>query len=306
MWREYFDDVSPLILRGFFISHPNAVDIKDFMTNRNKLIEYDSAKRAHPALEELRGILQYKDLILQLVRRDIVARYKRSALGIAWTMLQPLGMMIILSVVFSNLFHTIRGYPSYILSGLLAWTFFAQTTTAAIHQIVWGSALFHRIYLPRTSFPISAIGTGMVNLALGLIPLTLILLVTGISLTWNILFVPISILLLAAFALGVGLILSTLAIYFPDVVEMYQVILIGWMYLTPIIYSEEILPEALRFWVTNLNPMYHLVQIFRLPIYGGELPSLPTLLIGSTVALSTLLVGWLIFSKKSDEFAYHV
>jgi ABC-type polysaccharide/polyol phosphate export permease len=275
------------------------------MKNETIQITYDSSKRIHPALEELRGIFQYKDLILQLVRRDIVARYKRSTLGIAWTMLQPLGMMIILSVVFSNLFQSVRGYPSYILSGLLAWTFFAQTTTAAIHQIVWGAALFHRIYLPRTSFPISAIGTGVVNLTLGLVPLTLILLVTGIPLTWNILFVPISIFLLAAFALGVGLILSTLAIYFPDVVEMYQVMILGWMYLTPVIYPEEILPEPLRFWLTNLNPMYHLIKIFRLPIYGGELPTLETLLIGTAIALFTLLAGWLIFSKKSDEFAYY-
>jgi ABC-type polysaccharide/polyol phosphate export permease len=276
------------------------------MTNSTKIFEYDSAKRGHPALEELRGIFQYKDLILQLIRRDIVARYKRSVLGIAWTMLQPLGMMIILSIVFSNLFHTVPGYPSYILSGLLAWTFFSQTTTAAIHQIVWGAALFHRIYLPRTSFPISAIGTGVVNLTLGLIPLSLIMLVTGIPLTWNILFVPVSILLLAAFALGVGLILSTLAIYFPDVVEMYQVILLGWMYLTPIIYPEEILPETLRFWVTTLNPMYHLIKLFRLSVYHGETPSLETLLISTTISILTLAIGWLIFSKKSDEFAYHV
>ena len=91
------------------------------------------------ALEELRGVIQYRDLIYQLVRRDIVSRYKRSVLGIAWTMLQPLGMMVILTIVFSNLFHnSIKGYPSYILSGLIAWTFFSQTTTAAINQIVWG------------------------------------------------------------------------------------------------------------------------------------------------------------------------
>jgi ABC-2 type transport system permease protein len=111
-------------------------------------------------------------------------------------------------------------------------------------------------------------------------------------------------LLLAAFALGIGLILSTLAIYFPDIVEMYQIILIAWMYLTPIIYPEEILPAMYRFWITNLNPMYHLVQIFRKPFYDGVLPAWNELTIAGGIALLTLIIGWLIFCQKADEFAY--
>jgi ABC-2 type transport system permease protein len=269
-----------------------------------KAMIYDSTKRGSPALEELRGIFQYRDLIYQLVRRDIVTRYKRSALGIAWTMLQPLGMMVIMTIVFSNLFRSVQGYPSYILSGLIAWTFFSQTTTAAIHQVVWGGTLFRRIYLPHTSFAVSAISTGIVNLVLSLVPLIAIMLVTGRPLHWSLLFVPVAMLLLAAFALGVGLILSAMAVYFPDIVEMYQILLVAWMYLTPIIYPEEILPEVYRFWITNLNPMYHLVQIFRTPIYEGSLPAWNQLTIASTIAFSTLIIGWLLFSRKADDFAY--
>ena len=141
---------------------------------------YDSAKRGPVALEELRGIFQYRDLIYQLVRRDIVSRYKRSVLGIAWTLLQPLGMMIILSLVFSTLFQSVKGYPAYVLSGLITWTFFAQTTSAIITQIVWGGALLRQIYMPRTSFAVSAIGTGLVNLVFSFIPLLLIILLTGL------------------------------------------------------------------------------------------------------------------------------
>jgi len=269
-----------------------------------KTIIYDSTKRGSPALEELRGIFQYRDLIYQLVRRDIVTRYKRSALGIAWTMLQPLGMMVIMTIVFSNLFRTVEGYPSYVLSGLIAWTFFSQTTTAAIHQVVWGGILFRRIYLPHTAFAVSAISTGLVNLVISLVPLVVILLVTGRPLHWSMLFLPVAMILLAAFALGVGLILSTLAIYFPDVAEMYQIILVAWMYMTPIIYPEEIFPETYRFWITNLNPMYHLVEIFRTPIYDGSLPAWNQLAIAGISAISVLLVGWLFFSKKADDFAY--
>jgi len=269
-----------------------------------KTLIYDSAKRVSPALEELRGIFQYRDLIYQLVRRDIVTRYKRSVLGIAWTMLQPLGMMIIMTIVFSSVFKSVKGYPTYILSGLVAWTFFSQTTTAAIHQVVWGGTLFRRIYLPHTSFAVSAIGTGLVNLTLSIVPLIALMLVTGRQLHWSILFVPFAMILLTAFALGVGLILSALGVYFPDVVEMYQIVLVAWMYLTPIIYPEEILPETYRFWITNLNPMYHLVEIFRKPIYDGILPSWGELGITACISLITLSIGWFFFANKADEFAY--
>lgn len=269
-----------------------------------KTIIYDSAKRVSPALEELRGIFQYRDLIYQLARRDIVTRYKRSVLGIAWTMLQPLGMMIIMTIVFSNLFQAVEGYPAYILSGLVAWTFFAQTTTATIHQVVWGGTLFRRIYLPHTSFAVSAISTGVVNLALSLVPLVAIMLVTGRLLHWSVLFIPVAVILLAAFALGVGLILSALGVYFPDVAEMYQIILVAWMYLTPVIYPEEILPAAYRSWITNLNPMYHMIHIFRKPLYDGTLPAWNELAVAGTIALVTLIIGWLYFSSKADEFAY--
>jgi ABC-2 type transport system permease protein len=266
---------------------------------------YDSAKRGSAALEELQGIFQYRDLVFQLVRRDIVTRYKRSVLGIAWTMLQPLGMMIILSLVFSTLFSDVRGYPTYILSGLIAWTFFSQTTNAIITHTVWGGELFRRIYLPRTSFAVSSVGTGLVNLALSLVPLFIIMLLTDTPLHWSVLLIPIVLLLLAAFTLGIGLIISTLAVFFPDVSEMYQIVLLAWMYLTPIIYPEEIIPQTYRFWFFNLNPMYHLVKIFRMPLYDGILPDWKIFLTGTFVSLLTLVIGWFVYSRKADEFAYY-
>lgn len=267
---------------------------------------YDSQNRGPIALEELRGLFRYRDLILQLVRRDLVSRYKRSALGIAWTMLNPLGMMIVLTVVFSQLFHSVAGYPAYILSGLIAWNFFSQTTSASMVQMVWGSTLLHRIYLPRTAFVVSAIGTGLVNLLISLVPLILIVLLVGLPLRWSVLFLPVPMLLLAAFSLGVGLLFSAWAIYFPDVAEMYQVALIAWIYLTPIIYPEEVIPEAYRFWFFHLNPMYYLVKIFRQPIYDGILPSGLLLAAAAAIALVTLALGWIVFSSRADEFTYRI
>ncbi|HEX5838381.1 MAG TPA: ABC transporter permease [Anaerolineales bacterium] len=265
---------------------------------------YDSQKRKSPALEELQDIIQYRDLIFQLVRRDIVARYKRSVLGIVWTMLQPLGMMIVLTAVFSQLFGRVEGYAAYLLSGLLAWTFFAQTTTAAIEQSVWGGALMRRIYIPHTAFSVASVGTGVVNLLISLIPLFAILLIVGRPITWAVLFIPIPIILLTAFALGVGLILSTLGVRFPDVLEMYRILIQAWMYLTPIMYPSDILPDAYRSLLLYFNPMYYLILMFRVPIYDGVLPSLPLSLIGTGIALVTLVIGWIYFSHQADKFAY--
>lgn len=267
---------------------------------------YDSQKRIPAFFEELNSIFKYRDLLYQLVRRDIVTRYKRSTLGIAWTMLTPLGMMVVLTLVFSQLFNSVPQYPAYLLSGLIAWIFFSQTTTAALTQNVWGASLLHRIYLPRSVFTISAIGTGLVNLIISIVPLIIIMLVTRTPIHPSIFFLPYSILALTAFALGIALLLSSLAVSFPDVIEMYTVVLIAWMYLTPVIYPVEIIPSAYRFLLVGLNPMYYLIQMFRLPIYGGVLPPANIILIGSGMAFLMLLLGWAVFTRNSDTLNYRI
>lgn len=265
---------------------------------------YDSSRRDPMALEELKGIIKYRELVYQFIHRDLVSRYKRSLLGVAWTMLNPLGTMLILTVVFSRLFKSIEQYPVYVLSGLVAWTFFSQTVMAAMNQNVWGGALLHRIYLPRTTFTMAALGTGLVNIFISLLPLALIMLFTGFTFHLSLAFLPFSILILAMFTLGMGLLISTLAVYFPDVVEMFHVILTAWMYLTPIIYPNDIIPDALRLWVLNLNPMYYFVELVRYPIYNGTLPPLNLLIPGLIISVVTLALGWMVFTWKANELTY--
>lgn len=273
----------------------------------NTLPVYDSRRRGSRALEELRDVFQYRNLLFQLVRRDILTRYKRSVLGVAWTMLNPLGTMIILTIVFSTAFGiTQQGYASYVLSGLMAWGFFSQTTTAAMLHLVWGGSLLKRIYMPRTVFAISAAGTGLVNLLLSMVPLVGVMLVTGVPIRWTIVMLPIPILFLAMFALGLGLLVSTVAIYFADVADMYQVILTAWMYLSPVIYTENFLPQQYLTWIKLFNPMFHLIKLFRAPLLGGQATTMQEWLISGGIALGTLLIGWIIFTRKSDEFAYRV
>lgn len=266
---------------------------------------YDSEKKTNLALTELEEIGRYRYLLGQLIRRDILTRYKRSVLGVAWTMLNPLGTMLILSLVFSNLFNADGSYPVYILSGILAWNFFAQGTNAAMSGLMWGSGLMKQIYVPRTIFGVSAIGTALVNQLLSLVPLMIVILTTRSPLFLTLFFLPVAIILLAFFTLGIGLILSTLSAYFPDVSEMYQILLTAWMYLTPIIYPETIIPENLL-WAFRFNPMYHLVKMFRLSIFEGRLPSLAEFLPALGWGVGVLVVGWLFFTSKSDEYAYRI
>jgi ABC-type polysaccharide/polyol phosphate export permease len=267
---------------------------------------YDSTQCRPPILDELFQVLRYRDLLVQLVRRDIVTRYKRSVLGVAWTMLNPLGMMLVLTIAFSQVFGTTRAYAVYVLTGLVAWNFFAQTSVLAMRQFQLGGTLLHRIYLPRTIFSISAVGTGLVNLVLSLVPILVVMLVLEVPVRPAAMFLPVSILLMAAFALGIGLLLSATAAYFWDVSEIYEIALSAWMFLTPVIYPEEIIPESLQSWLFNLNPMYHLVKLFRSALYYGTVPDWTNLIYASVGAVGVLLTGWTVFTSKSDEFAYRI
>ncbi len=267
---------------------------------------YDSAERRLPLVEEFRELARYRDLLVQLIARNIKTRYKRSALGILWTMLNPLLMMLVLTFVFSEVFRfQTKHYAAYALAGLSLWNFFAQTTTGAMSELMWGGSLMNRIYLPRAIFAVTALGTGLVNLLLSLVPLFLIMIVTGVPVRPAILILPLPIILTAMFALGVALFLSRVAAYFADVMEMYQIMLMAWMYLTPVIYPKEIIPGGLR-WLFNLNPMYHLLEVFRAPLHAGWFAGVKTMAAAAVASALTLALGWWYFSRKADELAYRI
>lgn len=250
--------------------------------------------------------MRYRDLILQLVSRSLKIRYKRSILGIGWTMLNPLLMMLVLTFVFSYVFRfAVEGYAVYVLSGLVLWNFFSQSTISAMNEMVFGGALFSRIYVPKAVFPVSAVGTGLVNWLFALAPLLVVMILTGVPVRPSFVFVLIPMFLTAVFALGVALILSSFAVYFPDLVPMYEVLSIAWMYATPIIYPVSALPEELL-WIVKINPMAYMVEAFRQPVYGGTLPSLQVLGIAALWAMGALAIGWWTFSRRANDYAYRV
>jgi ABC-type polysaccharide/polyol phosphate export permease len=265
---------------------------------------YDSAQRHHPLVEEALVLVKYRNLVYQFVTSSIKTRYKRSVLGVVWTLLNPLLTMIILTLVFSQIFRiTVDNYPVYVLSGLVIWNFFAGTTSQAMVNMALGGSLLQRIYVPKSVFAVSAMGVGLVNLGISLIPLFLIAIILGTPIRPAVLVMPFAVLLLMLFSMGVGLILETAAVYFADMLPFYEVLLMLWMYCTPIIYPPEILPDKLQV-LFKLNPMYHFVMLFRTPLYEGQFPEPSQWLIAAGFALVAFVLGALIFTAKSNEYAY--
>ena len=267
---------------------------------------YDSANRKRPAIEELIVLFKYRDLIFQLVRRDLVARYKRSVLGVAWTMLNPLGTMLILLVVFSHVFSTTEDYAAYIISGLVCWTMFSQSTSVAMHSMVWGSKLIQQIYLPRSAFVVSTILSNMVNFVLSLIPLTLIFIITGVPFHLSALLTPVLMMFLFSFSLGIALFVSSLAVFFHDIADLYPITLTAWMYLTPIMMPLEFYREILNGILLYVNPFYYIVNLFRILVFNGFVPHWQTWAATAFVSFGALIIGWIFFCRKADSFAYHV
>jgi ABC-type polysaccharide/polyol phosphate export permease len=257
-------------------------------------------------LGSVREIVQYRSLLRNLVARDLKVRYKRSALGVAWTMLNPLFTMIVFTIVFSQFLRMpVDHFPIYFLSGFLIWNFMAQTTSWSSACFLGYGPLIKKIYVPRAIFVVATVLSGLVNLLLSLLPLALIMAYLGHPFGMSLLFVPVPILLTSVFCLGLSLLLAPLCIMFADIVQIYSVVLSAWMYLTPIFYPLDLVPARWRVLVAA-NPMTYFVEIFRAPIYGGILPS-PEIIVGACVAaLVSLTVGWVVFQRYSDDVAYYV
>jgi ABC-2 type transport system permease protein len=253
-------------------------------------------------------ILRYRDLVLTLVARDLKVRYRRSAIGFLWTMLQPLLMMLVFTVVFSALFRfNLPHYPIYAQAGVLFWNFFSQSIVASMNSLRGNAQLLQKLPVPKVVFPLATVISGVVNLAFALVPLFIIMVVTaGVeALRPALFFLPVSILLAALFTLGAGLLLAPLAVFFSDVVELIGVLLSVVMYLTPIFYPKEILPPNVL-WVVRFNPVRSILEVFRDPIYWGKVPPLTHLSVCIGIAVLALVLGGFAFRRSSDRIPFYV
>lgn len=268
--------------------------------------EYDSAARPPRAVEELLDITSSRHLLLALIERNVKVRYKRSVFGVFWTMAQPATMLLVLTFVFSREFGPQAStYALYLAPGLLLWHFFAQTTSVVVAEVASGVELWRRVRVPKTALAIATTCSGLLNLGLTTLPLLLFVLVADAPVGLALLTLPAVALLTAVFALGLGLAVAAAAIYFPDTVELYQTLLIPFMFLTPVIYPRHILPLRVDQFV-SLNPMALFVEAFRRPIYENGAASPATFGVMTAVAAGSLLIGWLVFTRCADDIQSRV
>lgn len=267
----------------------------------------NSATTKFSSRREIRAVVENANLLLNLVRRDLTVRYKRSIIGFFWTMLNPLILMIVLTIVFASIFRFegISHYEIYFLSGYLPYAFFIQSTTQSMTSLSWNGALMKRVRVPKTIFAISTVMSGFVNLCLAYIPLFAIMIVRGAPIRPTVLFLPVAFLIIATFTLGVSFLLSALAVYFDDVAQMYQAGSIALFYMTPVIYPIDIVPYK-YIWLIRINPLTQIFKLARDPVYNGALPQIHIVVGSALLAIVSLAVGWFVFNRLSRGFYEHL
>lgn len=254
----------------------------------------------------LENFLKYRFLLKELVINDIKIKYRRSVLGILWSVLQPLMMMVVLTLVFSALFKSdIPHFAVYVLTGRIIWDLYSQATVFAMASIVGNASLIKKVYVPKYIFPLSKCISALVNTVFALIALMIMVVVSHIKITVVILLLPLPLLYVFLFATGIGLLISAYAVFFRDLNYLYDILLTAWMYFTPLFYPVSIIPKEILFMI-QLNPLYYMLEMFRQIIMYGQIPTIGSHITCLLISLVSLLIGFFAFLKKQDRFILYV
>lgn len=249
---------------------------------------------------------KYKELLKQLVSRDLKVKYRRSVLGYLWSLLNPLLMMVVISAVFSYMFRfDIEYYPVYLLSGQIFFQFFSDATNMAMGSIIQNSSLIKKVYVPKYIFPMSRVLSCFVTMLFSMAAIIIVVLIMRVKITAAILLTPIPLLFILCFTMGIGMIMSVLSVYFRDVVHLYSVLLTAWMYVTPIFYPLNAVPENIQV-ILKCNPLYQIITCFRTILLDGQIPTLENLFICIIWCAISIVGGLWLFKKKQCDFILHI
>ena len=250
-------------------------------------------------------------ILKQLVTKDFKRKYRRSVLGIAWSVLNPLMMMIVMSVVFSFVFRAdIENYPLYLILGNITFSFMSESTSQALMSFIDAAPLLKKVRVSRFVFPVQKVLFALVNFTFSLVAVALVMLWFRVVPTWHIIWLPVCLFLLVLFCSGIGLIVGSLAVFFRDVVHLWSVILTAWTYLTPIFWvPTQLAANGAPAWVMSiveLNPMYGFVTFMRDIFLWNQNPSMQTLSLCVIWAVIMLGVGILVFRKTQHKFILYI
>ncbi|MDR1088140.1 MAG: ABC transporter permease [Coriobacteriales bacterium] len=258
-------------------------------------------------MNTLRSYLKRDLFVLtSLVSKDFKIKYRRSVLGVAWSVLNPLLMMIVMSAVFSFMFRfEIDKYPLYLILGMILFNFMTNSTNGGLMSIIDSAALLKKIRINKAIFPIEKVVFELLNFAISLVAVAAVMIFFEVAPSPNLLFLPLLLVYVVLFCAGLSLLVSALAVFFRDVVHLWSVFCLAWMYVTPIFYPVTMLPEWLQ-QAMDFNPMYQFITYFRMIALYGETPSLVQNLICLGMAVVTLGVGILVFRRMQSRFILYV
>ncbi len=252
------------------------------------------------------SLFRYREYLKQSVARDLRRRYKRSVLGYLWSMLNPLFMMIILTLVFSEIMRIqVENYSVFLFVALLPWQYFSQTIEGSLDSVRGNINIIDHVPIPKYIFALSVAFSNLANFLLALIPLVLLMIVLGRPLTLNILFFPLIFVPLFAFSCGIALICTAANVFFDDTRHLVSVLLQALYFLTPILYGREHLPPRLVEWLWY-NPMFHIVEMMRGVFYYGVAIRLDVYMASLVVGAVVLGIGLWIFRRADAKFLYFV
>ncbi len=254
-----------------------------------------------------------KDLFIlqQLVGKDFKLRYRRSVLGVVWSVLNPLLMMMIMSFVFSYfLSSTVENYPLYLIVGNITFSLMNEATTGALNSIIGSASLLKKVKIDRWVFPVQKVLSATVNFAFSLIAVAVVMLFFRVVPTWHVVWAFVGLGLLMLFCIGVGLLISALAVFFRDMIHLWSVLITAWTYLTPIFWDLSLLTNSNAPWiviaVVKANPMYNYLEIMRCAIVYQTNPSTTVLALAVLWAIAALILGYLVFHKTEHRFILYI
>lgn len=254
----------------------------------------------------LTAFFKYKFLLSQLIERDFKTKYKRSVLGVLWSFLNPLLTMLVQYIVFSTIFKTdIPNFPVYLLSGIVIFNFFTESSGMGLMSIVGNASLITKVYMPKYIYPVSKVFSSVINLLLSLIPLVIVMILTKVKIGGSILLIPFGLICTIIFCIGISFILSSAMVFFRDTQFLWNVLSLLWMYATPIFYPETIIPDKFSF-IFKLNPLYHFIRFVRTCILNGVSPEPIAYLYCLIFSIGTLIIGAIIFKKSQDKFVLNI
>lgn len=279
-------------------SSPESERVESALENT---IEWRDSLFAHAA-----ELLRHRELLWLVTQREIKVRYKQSSLGALWAILQPLSLMLVLTVFYSRFVRMPSDglpYPLFSYAALLPWTFFSTSLSFAIPSLIQNSHIITKIYFPREIVPLASVLTAFLDFLVASLIFVGLLIYYGISPTWNLFYVFPLLAVQIAFTVGICLLLSAFTVLYRDVRHTLPLVIQIWMFGTPILYSASVVPESLRGWYFSLNPMAAIIDGYRRAVLQGMAPQMGYLGLGAIVSVVLVWLGYKYFKHLEREFA---